>query len=240
MRRLFITSVCIFLLSMGGVTAIAADLPALTKLFKTHFWDDKIYNFDQSDCGGNVIRFAKLAQSLKIDLTNVQIAKIVDKGLSSLSGAHPYVAREEGDIFRPTPATRPHFEVGECEWFHHAILIADGLVIDFDYTNEARLVPLKDYFFHMFLAPEYQKDAKKARQYLGAYSIKSYDLDFKASELKGPVKLDGKLADLFPTWFDPSLNCNLALTGQSPPLNQAPSKSVQSVRVLKPMQPKKR
>lgn len=209
-----VTLFFLILLLQTTQLGFTADLKGLRTLYQEHFWNEQIYR--ERECGPNTIRFLKLAHSKKIDLTGAKIVEIHDKGLSSLEGAHPYVAREEGKLITPEPATPPNFEVGEAEWFHHVIAVVDDHVIDFDYTNEAKIVPIRDYFFHMFLDPKYKHDLKKASETLGRYHLKGYFADFKKGNLAGEVVIDGLIKDLYPRWFYSTVLCSSKLKPKHP------------------------
>lgn len=158
----------------------------------------------------NIMRFIQLARSIKIDLSNMQILGIEDKGMNSLEGAHPYVGREEGNGIQPTPTAPPFRHTGSAEWFHHYVLYVDGYVIDFDYTNKPTVVPLRYYMFHMFMNPNHKDDLEKIKNGVG-----KYELEFETMD-KQLVK-KGLFVDLYPEWFKELPGCYNQLISKKKP-----------------------
>lgn len=59
-------------------------------------------------------------------------------------------AREGGRLIFPAqvwPSRLP----GENYWFHHVDLLVDGKVLDYDFTNQPKILLLKEYLNAMFI-----------------------------------------------------------------------------------------
>jgi hypothetical protein len=177
----------------------AADLPALKTLFAETFWNTQIYQ--EGRCGDNIKRFWKLATERGIDLEGAEVLVVFDKGPSSLEGAHPYFARENGSMMEPKPEKPPYRHTGEAEWSHHVVLKAEGHIIDFDFMNGPTVIPEKNYFFQMFLNPNYRSDLQKIQSYLGTYAMEIWNDD-------GKMIREAKLIELYPNWFKSLPDCS--------------------------------
>ncbi|MBL7714218.1 MAG: hypothetical protein JNL01_02045 [Bdellovibrionales bacterium] len=202
----FHLGILIVLQCVFSVSAFAADIAAITQQFRASFRDDTIYT--DGRCGPNVTRFIDILKNKRINIRGLQIVEIKDRGLSSLEGAHPYLARGRGSLQRNGPcAERGTRAPGEAEWFHHVILTADGMVFDFDYTNNPTVVTLNEYFITMFLPPEARGDVERISRSLGNYGAEFFDVDLARPNFQGAKVSSGKLKELFPSWFTPEQLC---------------------------------
>lgn len=205
-RRVFLFVGVGAAIALTQFSAFAADVAAITTQFRASFRDDSIYT--DGRCGPNLTRFIDLLKTKRIDIQGLQILAIKDRGFNSLEGAHPYLARERGNlrISGPCPG-RPVRPPGEAEWFHHLVLVAEGTVFDFDYTNNPTVVALNDYFLTMFLAPEARGDVERIQRSLGNYGVDFHDIDTTQHLYMGTSVRSGKLKDLYPAWFAPEQLC---------------------------------
>lgn len=119
----------LFLLLLLTQASFAADLPKLQSLFKTNFNSFYAPRF----CGQNIERLVRAADEKRIDLTNSYVAVLKHDGFWGLQA---FSAR--GVVGQRQP------------WGFHVILIADNYVFDFDFTNQPKVLPMKQYFPEMF------------------------------------------------------------------------------------------
>jgi hypothetical protein len=116
--------------SMSSLSAHAADLEKLETLFTETF----VSNYQPRFCGENIKRFVAQAAARGIDLSGASIYKIVG-GAWNLQ---TFAARG----LRPGGAQPFEF---------HWILVADGKVFDYDYTDRAQVITLEEYIPSMFI-----------------------------------------------------------------------------------------
>lgn len=122
----------ILALLMQLSTALAADLPALTQLFKEN------YNsfYEHRRCGANVARLVEAAQALGIDL----------------DGAYPLEVRGAGFLETSGFYTRGDVDQRAMLGYYHVVLVADGYVFDFDLAAPLVLT-LENYVRLQFTPP---------------------------------------------------------------------------------------
>lgn len=82
-------------------------------------------------CVENVRNFARRLQDAKIPLAPGQVL---------------YLRRRDGKTFRPNEATNGPDTV----WRHHAVLLYDGKIYDFDFGPKPKPVDASEYFARMF------------------------------------------------------------------------------------------
>ncbi len=112
--------------------AQAADLKSLSELFKQNF-----NTFYQPRlCGKNIGLLITEAQKRKIDLSNSYVLKIEGAGFLETSGFY----------------TRNLINDRAMLGYFHYVLVADGLVFDFDLA-EPLILPLEDYVRLQFTPP---------------------------------------------------------------------------------------
>src|SRR5690606_10559228 len=115
----FILVFCLFL-----THAKAADIPALTKLFRTNF--NSFY--EARNCGKNIERLVEAAHEKRIDLRNAFDLRIVGGGFCETSGFY----------------TRMVINDRAMLGYFHYVLVADNYVFDFDLA-EPLVLPFEDY-----------------------------------------------------------------------------------------------
>ncbi len=137
MKHLFL--ILSFLIS-SSVTA--ADLGALTSLFRKEFNP----GYTEGKCGENVQGFVKKAQQLGINIQGVLLLEIEQ-------GGNLYVYHARSNYSAP----------GSRVFFHHYAIVvsqnnmhldAQDVVFDFDFGNQPRIVPLREYFEAMLMSPK--------------------------------------------------------------------------------------
>ena len=187
LSKLGFSSVIALLFSMP-VQADPRTLSQLRTLFSDHFYS----GYTEGRCGENILQFLELSRRNRLDLSQAQVLVIENKGYSVFGMVNVEKAREAGSAIRPTPSRAPLREVGERNWYHHVVLVYDGHVFDFDFTNEPTVTTVSTYFESMFL----DEDQKPGRGfYVGRdEKMKDYQLeihlgaDYYASATRTPPK----------------------------------------------------
>lgn len=163
----FLVLIAFFVTPLAG----AADKHPLTELFEQSF-DSEVY--EQRFCGRNIMRFVDLAEARGLDLRGAAIIRIENAGVSNFGMVKAFLAREGGAVIRePRENGKPyrHYHAGETNWYMHVILDYRGIIYDFDFTNEPRVLKKSDYFRAMFL-PETAAARKKHAARIGQdYSV---------------------------------------------------------------------
>ena len=136
-----------FLLTVFSFESFAADLPALIRQFEVEYFT----HYQSGKCGQNILSFLDRAKANRLDLEGAQIIRIEDKNAAWFGMVNAERARQSGRRIPSSPNSAPLFEEGERNWYHHVILEADGYVVDFDFTNEPKVLPTVPYFEEMFL-----------------------------------------------------------------------------------------
>lgn len=116
---------------------------AFQNTFNTHYTAGR--------CGDNILSLLERADAQRIDLTNANIIEISNKGNSLFGLINSEFARGGGRLNPTYPASGPRNLPGENNWHHHVFLEQDGLIYDYDFGNEPRVVSTKAYFEKMFL-----------------------------------------------------------------------------------------
>lgn len=133
MKKQFILLLVLFNLFIGSAFADSE----LIKMFNASFSS----GYQAGRCGDNITAFVTRADQKRINLNTANILIISNKGYNTFGLVNVEVAR---GALRNGP--------GATNWHHHVILEKDGLIYDYDYTNEAKVVSVKNYFSHMFLS----------------------------------------------------------------------------------------
>lgn len=168
----------LWLLLLITQVSLAADLPKLQTLLKTNFTTFYTPRF----CGQNIDRLVRAADQKRIDLTNSYVAVLKHPGFWGLQA---FSAR--GQVGQRQP------------WGFHVILIADNYVFDLDFTNQARVLPLKKYFIEMFVPkakPDIPYNFKSELPYIELELYSSHDYLKTNGITKTTPKRTYKLSDL--------------------------------------------
>lgn len=146
-RGLFRLVLIALVLGVHSGTALAQTPAsrALQSLFEQRFET----HYEEGKCGQNILGLVEAARGLAI--ADAQVLLIENRGFSVFGMVNVESAREAGRAIRPQPARRPFREAGERNWYHHVILVFDGMVYDFDFTNRPTVLPVRDYLERMFL-----------------------------------------------------------------------------------------
>lgn len=115
-----------------GVNSFAADIPALKKLFKSEY--NSLYQ--ARFCGQNIENFIAKAKERRINLSNSYVAKIVGGGFLETSAFYTRTKKDDRVMLG----------------YFHMILVADGIVFDFD-LGKKKILDLNSYFRLQFTPP---------------------------------------------------------------------------------------
>lgn len=148
----------IYLIStVASISARAADLPRL----RAHFEETFASHYEPRLCGKNIARLIESAGEEAIDLEDAYFLKIESESFWQLQAFSP----------------RGYAPGKRQPWSFHVVLVADGFVFDYDFTNRPRVLPADDYFFEMFVPqgptdlPQYRFE-KTIRE---TYALSFYD-----------------------------------------------------------------
>jgi hypothetical protein len=131
-------------------SADSARSRSLEANFKTSYFSA----YEEGRCGDNILGF--LTANRGLGLTDAKVLMIENKGYSVFGMLNVERAREAGGMIRPQPARAPFRKEGEKNWYHHVVLLFEGRIYDFDFTNEPVVLPVAQYFEEMFLDEEPQ------------------------------------------------------------------------------------
>lgn len=124
----------LFLLLTQATLAFAGLKDQFTKTYGSHYVEGK--------CGLNILNLLDRSEADGDDIYNAHVLEITNEGFSVFGLVNAEWAR--GAAARGT-------QPGERNWYHHVVLEDDGLIYDFDFANEATVLPVKEYFEKMFL-----------------------------------------------------------------------------------------
>lgn len=159
-----------FCLLQLSISVAFAD-PELIKHFSKTFNS----NYEAGRCGDNILQLLERAEKLQINLNGARIIEITNTGNSVFGMLNVEFARESGRLNPQYPASGPRNLPGERNWYHHVVLEKDGLIYDYDFGNDPKVVPVKTYFHKMFL--EEKKRSEGGEFYVGPEEkLKYYEL----------------------------------------------------------------
>ena len=153
-----------------SIQALAADLVGISKLFKDSFWTD---HYEARYCGKNIEKLVKKAMDQNLDLSGAEIIQITDSSGFMFGMVNALLAREGGSYIEPRQ-TNPTLTPGESNWYFHVVLKVEGKILDYDFTNEARILAEKKYFLEMFIPKDEQSDAEYRAFKMKGYKITTY------------------------------------------------------------------
>ncbi len=162
----------VFALYFICASAFAADTKKLNKIFEDTFWTIYQSNY----CGRNIENFSTEAVEQNVDLKNAYIMEIRNAGFDMFGLVAALAAREEGRLIEPRTSKPPFRTIGYSNWNFHVVLIADGLVYDYDFMNKATVLKLEDYLDQMYVPLEKRKDMEWKLDKLGPYKISLYPI----------------------------------------------------------------
>ena len=182
MKKIFIS----ILLTLFSFSSWSADLPRLAKMFKSTFWS--IYQ--ERYCGRNIESLSSQALKEKIDMRGAYIMEISNGGFDTFGLVASLNARESGRLYTPERSLPPFRQPGGANWHFHVVLLADGVVHDYDFGNSAYPISMNKYFEKMFISIERLNDIQFKKKKIGAYKISLYPVEeyFRAQRERRSVK----------------------------------------------------
>jgi len=172
--RWFVLTQLILLVSGAGLHRTWADEVSQRRL-KLIFEQQFYSQYEQGKCGDNILGLLREAQAQKLPLDGARIIQIQNKGFTVFGLVNAEWVREAGRLIPGLPANERRYEVGERNWYHHVILYYEGLIFDFDFGNEPRVISVQDYFEQMFLNEKRNPDSRGT--YVGREEkLKNYEL----------------------------------------------------------------
>ncbi len=131
---------------------------ALTPLFEQRFQTA----YAPGRCADNILRLIVAARAAGISLKDSRVLLMENLGGSLFGYMNVELARDE-------------YEPRERQWSYHVVLEHDGMIFDFDYTNQPRVESIATYFERMFL----DEDPKPRNGFFVGREIKLNEYGFK-------------------------------------------------------------
>jgi hypothetical protein len=160
-----------FLCLLLPLSGVAADLPGMTRLFKKSFWTD---HYEQRFCGKNIEKLVRKGLDAGVDLSGAEIIEITDISGWMFQMLNALQAREAGGLITPARVSPPFRNPGEKNWHFHVVLLVEGRILDYDFTNEAQTPLFKAYLNEMFIPKNKRSDEGYKRSKMSLYQITSY------------------------------------------------------------------
>ncbi len=148
MTKAILRFIPLLLSAILSTSSFAGSAHELIPLFQKRFFE----NYVSARCGDNIRGLLDEAHVRGLDLSSAELIVITNQGPSVMGLVNAELARSE-DGSKP----------GEQNWYHHVILAFDGLVFDFDFTNDPTPLPVAPYFEKMFLEEMRDRDRPWAR-----------------------------------------------------------------------------
>lgn len=193
-RLIYVLSVCCF---MFAANVSAADLQGFTDLFSTHF---KGSFYKENKCGENIETLIRLALKQDLDVKGASLVYLENTGTWNFGLIDAHRAREQGPFIDRELRGERH--PGHANWGFHVFLLVDGQVLDFDFENQPKILPIETYVRQMFFkASDSQelRDRKLDIYKASVYSIKPIEAErarfAKTSEIL-EVPIEMRLIDL--------------------------------------------
>jgi hypothetical protein len=147
-----------------SLSSLAADLAGISRIFSNTFWTS---HYEERYCGKNIEKLVKKSMDARLDLRDAYIVEITDPVGRMFGMVNALQARESGRLIEPA-RTSPARHPGESNWYFHAVLLVNGRIMDYDFTNQPTILPLNHYLHQMFIP-----------------ATKQTDLTYKQSKMKG-------------------------------------------------------
>jgi len=127
-------------------------------------------SYDSLKCHENIYRLLKKAETEKLDLTDLSVIFIFNKEHDQLMPIKSQNATDYG-VQRPTITmhrTRIVYNRSDPpgQFRYHAFAAIKDKIMDFDYTNSPKLLPMQEYFKNMF-SPKKMSRVKQRKLFDG-------------------------------------------------------------------------
>jgi len=127
-------------------------------------------SYDSLKCHENIYRLLKKAEAGKLDLTDLSVIFIFNKEHDKLMPIKSQNATDYG-VHRPTITmyrTRIVYNRSDPpgQFRYHVFAAIKDKIMDFDYTNSPKLVPVQEYFKNMF-SPKKMSEVERRKLFNG-------------------------------------------------------------------------
>lgn len=154
-------------LSLLSFQVLAADLAGINRIFSSTFWTS---HYEERFCGKNIQKLVRKSMDERLDLSDAYIVEITDVSGYKFGMVNALQAREGGRLITPA-RTKPDRHPGEKNWYFHAVLLVNGKVMDYDFTNWPTILPFDQYMTQMFIPADKHKDAKFKMYKMKGYKV---------------------------------------------------------------------
>lgn len=152
-------TVLFLLIFSFSVTAHALEKQWVS-LFTSTYFSESVY--EENRCGDNIRRFLRLGRSQGLNLNQVEVIEIVNKGISNFGMVGAQNVRGQDKI---DPS---------ANWFHHVIFKVGNTILDYDFTRKPTPTSVKSYFESMYMTARMRKDKAYCLQEIGDYELTIY------------------------------------------------------------------
>lgn len=160
----FMKKIFLYTSLLSLMISVAEANPALRQEFRQTYTS----HYVATKCGDNILGLIGRAENKGIDMSDANILIIENKGFSVFGMVNAEYAR----------GIRRDGKPSETNWFHHIILEKDGLIYDFDFSNNPEILSVKDYFEKMFLQEKTKEQG--GEHYVGRdEKLKTYKITVK-------------------------------------------------------------
>lgn len=143
----------LFLLPLG----VGAQENKWTELFHSTFYSENVY--ESGRCNENVRRYLRLARDKGLNIANIEVIELLNKGFDNFGLVGAQNARGDSELDH----TR--------NWYHHVFMKLGNTILDYDFTMKPTPMKLETYFKSMYLTESMKKDNQRCLRDVGAYQI---------------------------------------------------------------------
>lgn len=189
--KLHLLFVGLFLMS----NAHAADLDGFSTLFAQHY---KGSFYKQNKCGENIETLIRVALKQGIDVSGAELIYLENTGSWNFGLIDAHRAREQGPFV--DPEVREERKPGQTNWEFHIFLLVEGRVLDFDFDNQPKILPLNQYIPEMFFK---YTDGQEVR----AKKLKIYKASvYRVKQIKPHLVASAKRSEFLDAPIEMTLN----------------------------------
>lgn len=192
----------LILLALFSLQSFAADVAGISKIFKQTFWTS---HYEERFCGKNIEGLVRKAMDQGLDLNNAYIVQITDTSGFMFGMVAAVSAREGGPFIQPrqqNPSNLP----GEKNWYFHVVLKVDDKILDYDFTNDPKVLTMKEWLKEMWIPKEKMNDLAYRQYKMKGYKITTYpaeDYIIRQNQRLGVSAIEkvSYLKDYMPSFF---------------------------------------
>jgi hypothetical protein len=136
---------------------VSAQENKWTELFNSTFYSENVYISNR--CNENVRRYLRLARDQGLNISNIEVIELLNKGFDNfgLVGARNARGNSEMDNSR--------------NWYHHVFMKLGDVILDYDFTMKPTPMKVDSYFKSMYLTERMKKDNQSCLKDVGSYQI---------------------------------------------------------------------